>query len=342
MSSAAGVSSTSGAKHSMDLQRLEFLARDLISESLAPSTQRTYMSSQKRYLDYCRKFELSPFPLTESHLCTFVAHLMDEGLQHSSIKGYLSAIRHLQILKGMGDPFTASWPLLEYTLRGIKLRQAKHKDTKAKKRLPVTPDILRRLRSSWEKESHNPDFIMLRAACCSCFFGFLRSGEVTVPSVKEYDPQAHLSEGDVSLDNPINPTIVRVHIKASKTDPFHHGVYVYLGKTGNELCPVAAVAAYLAARGRVAGLFFRFVSGSPLSRELLVKHMRTALQPHGVDTSAYSGHSFHIGAATAAAVAGLEDSLVKTLGRWQSSAYQLYVRIPRESLAAVSKRLSET
>ena len=100
---------------------------------------------------------LNPFPLTEDQLCTFAAHLMEEGLQHSSIKGYFSAIHRLQIIKGLGDPFAASWPLLEYTLRGIKLRQAKQ-ETRAKKRLPVTPDILRKLRKSWEKESHNPGF----------------------------------------------------------------------------------------------------------------------------------------------------------------------------------------
>ena len=101
----------------MDIRRLEDLARDLINNSLAPSTRRVYASGQKRYLEFCRKGGLTPFPLAEDQLCTFVAYLMDEGLQHTSIKGYLSAIRRLQIVKGLGDPFAASWPLLEYTLR---------------------------------------------------------------------------------------------------------------------------------------------------------------------------------------------------------------------------------
>ena len=159
--------------------------------------------------------------------------------------------------------------------------------------------------------------------------------------MREYDPEGHLSEGDVSLNSRSNPSVVRVHIKASKTDPFRQGVYVYLGRTDNELCPVAAVAAYLAVRGGLSGPFFRFSSGTPLSRELLVKHMRAALLSYGMDVSKYLGHSFRIGAATAASAMGVEDSMIKTLGRWQSSAYQSYVRIPRDSLAAVSKRLSE-
>ena len=86
---------------------------------------------------------------------------------------------------------------------------------------------------------------------------------------------------------------------------------------------------------------FWFSSGTPLSWELLVKHMRAVLLSYGMDVSKYSGHSFQIGAATAASGMVVEDSMTKTLGRWQSSAYQSYVRIPRDSLAAVSKRLSE-
>lgn len=120
----------------MDLRRLQDLARDLINDSLAPSTRRVYASGQKRYLEFYRNGGLSPFPLSEDQLCTFVAYLMDEGLQHTSIKGYLSTIRRLQIVKGLGDPLVASWPLLEYTLRGIKLRQAKDNKSQAKTHHP--------------------------------------------------------------------------------------------------------------------------------------------------------------------------------------------------------------
>ena len=55
--------------------------------------------------------------------------------------------------------------------------------------------------------------------------------------------------------------------------------------------------------------------------------------------STYAGHSFWIGAATTAAEKGIEDSVIKMLGRWESSAYQLYVRSSREMLSSVSRRL---
>jgi len=131
--------------------------------------------------------------------------------------------------------------------------------------------------------------------------------------------------------------VVQVRIKTSKTDPFRKGVIAYLSRTNNNLCPVGAVAAYLAVRGRSAGPFFKLSSGLPLSREVLVSRLRAALCPSGLEVGKYSSHSFRIRAATTAAAVGIEDSLIKTLGRWKSAAYLLYVRVPRAQLASVFK-----
>ena len=48
----------------------------------------------------------------------------------------------------------------------------------------------------------------------------------------------------------------------------------------------------------------------------------------GLEAEQYAGHSFRIGAATTADV---NDALIKTLGRWKSDAYTLYVRVPRKT-----------
>ena len=74
---------------------------------------------------------------------------------------------------------------------------------------------------------------------------------------------------------------------------------------------------------------------------MLVKKLREALGSTGMDVSGYSGHSFRIGAATTAAAVGIEDSMIKTLGRWESTAYLLYVRVSRDRLASVSRRLAD-
>ena len=74
-----------------------------------------------------------------------------------------------------------------------------------------------------------------------CFFGFLHSGEIVVPSDTSYDPAVHLSYGDVRTDSIENPTCITVAVKASKTDPFRKGVVIHIGATKTQLCPVATV-----------------------------------------------------------------------------------------------------
>ena len=86
--------------------------------------------------------------------------------------------------------------------------------------------------------------------------------------------------------------------------------------------------------------FFQFYDGTSPSRERLVTRVNQALQSAGKDPAPYSGHSFRIGAASTAAERGVEDSLIKILGCWQSSAYQRCVKIPRKHLAVVSKILA--
>ena len=73
-----------------------------------------------------------------------------------------------------------------------------------------------------------------------------------------YDEGAHLSFHDISVDTIEAPSSLKVRIKESKTDPFQLGVDIFVGRTGNELCPVAAVLAYMVKRGPGPGPFFIF------------------------------------------------------------------------------------
>jgi len=68
--------------------------------------------------------------------------------------------------------------------------------------------------------------------------------------------------------------------------------------------------------------------------------MREVMQRIGIDDQKYSSHSFRIGAATTAACHGVQDSLIKTVGRWESVAYQLYVRTQQEQLVALASTLA--
>ena len=161
-----------------------------------------------------------------------------------------------------------------------------------------------------------------------------------MPSRQAYDPEVHLSLADLAIYSHEKPSLIRLLIKQSKTDPFRQGVEVFLGASNGDLCPVKALLEYVSIRPAVQGALFLFESGAPLTHSALVDKLHQALRQAGLNDSDFNGHSFRIGAATTAAQRGLEDSLIQTLGRWKSSAFKLYIKLPRSQLASVSRALA--
>ena len=217
----------------------------------------------------------------------FCAYLALQGLRWQTIKSYLSAVRHFQLMQGAPPgSLDGARPRLQLMLRGIK-RATSTKPSKA--RLPITPFILRQMWRAANKNEPSQDTLMLWAAMNMCFFGFLRAGEVCALSGASYDSSWHLCVQDLALDSHINPTKLFVTIKASKTDPFRQGSTVTLGKTDRLLCPISAILPYVAVRGNEAGPLFRFQDGSFLTRDTFVKGVRHLLVATGIDPLPYSG-----------------------------------------------------
>ena len=79
--------------------------------------------------------------------------------------------------------------------------------------------------------------------------------------------------GDVAVDSHTNPTMIRVFLRRAKCDPFGKGANIYIGVTGSELCPVAAVLNYLAVRPQQSGPLMVWNDGSPLTRDGFVRQI---------------------------------------------------------------------
>ena len=163
-----------------------------------------------------------------------------------------------------------------------------------------------------------------------------------MPSDSSFDPGAHITFEDVATDDIQHPMVLKIRLKASKTDPFRKGVDVVVGRTNNKLCPVSAMLSYLVVRGNQPGFLFHFQDGKLLTKNRFVEAIRSVISKLGLNPRDYAGHSFRIGAATTAGACGLSDSTIQMLGRWSSSAYLLYIRTPREQLAKFSEALSHS
>jgi len=163
------------------------------------------------------------------------------------------------------DPTAVPMPKMKMVANEIWKVQAT--SSRQKPHLPITPTRLNQIRALWSPKAHDYDTIMLWAASCLCFFGFSRMGEITTHSDTAHDQPHHLSYADIAVGRVSSPTMLRCHLKQSKTDRFHQGIDIFVGRTDNQLCPVAAMMAYLAARGASPGPLLIFKNGRVLSRE---------------------------------------------------------------------------
>ena len=139
-----------------------------------------------------------PFPAREDTIILFITRLHLDGLAPGTMKSYLAAVRYEQIRRGLGDPEIYKMPRVEYVIRGAK----RVKPGSVRRRLPITPAILVKLREVWNKSSKVQDPKMLWAACCLFFFGFLRSGEIVAPTVAQHDTLCHLCYEDIQDQHP--------------------------------------------------------------------------------------------------------------------------------------------
>ena len=307
---------------------------------LAKNTNRAYSCGEKRFLTFCLMNRLlSPsgdvLPASEGTLVYFASYLA-RTVRHGTIKLYLAAVRNLHITAGYSDPLKGKL-LLRKVLRGI----LRFQGDRHIRRQPVTPQVLLAIRPVLQSWLSPRDFAMIWAGFTLAFFGFLRCGEFTYSGVRKYRPNFDLSTNCITFHpNLACPQFMTVQVKSSKTDVFRQGHSLTIARTGSSICAVTAMQEYFLLGRPPPGPLLLFQSGHYLTRGVVSHLLRDSARAAGLPFESLKGHSFRIGAASAAAAAGLPDWLIKVLGRWSSDCYQLYIRTPQAVLHSVAPKMA--
>ena len=193
----------------MGISTLDEALRFYCDRGIADSTRRTYQSGLNRYLSFCYVFGVTPpFPVSKTN---FITSLARDGIAPVTIKTYLVAVRHAQIVRGHPEPReSSSLPRLCLVQTGVRRERASTGPASVT-RLPITPSLLRPMRTYCQPSTPSYDETLLWAAATTCFFGFFRAGEITVPSASMFDPAVHLAWGDVAIS--ADNRVVRVFLK---------------------------------------------------------------------------------------------------------------------------------
>ena len=252
-------------------------------------------------------------------------------MQHPTVKLYLAAVHSEQIRRGSQDPLKDT-PQLSRLLQGLQ-------STNTRTRLPISPVLLEQITQAFLNNQlmSKHDRYLYATAISIAYFGCLRVGEITYPSAQSFCPKRHLTLDDITIkDN----TIV-IHLKHSKTDQLGQGATVVIGQSKQHHCPVELARSFLQFRRKAPGqeAVFRRKDGSLLTRQRLQALLRKTISQFGLPAQHFGTHSLRIGAATAAAQAGIPPEHIKALGRWSSDCYRRYMRAPHKTLKNLAKQL---
>jgi hypothetical protein len=272
------------------------------------------------YEKFCRQFQLSCWPPTLGSVVQYLLHLSSSGLAYSTARSYLSALSYQCKLHGILDP--TSEFLITKLLQGMK--RLNHRSDK---RLPITKQLLERIIFSLPSICTNAyEEALFSAAFSLAFYGLFRVGELTVRN--RTSDHTVLRKENLTLD-PAKQLLL-INVQHSKTDQMGKGTILQIGKLNGPVCPFDLVGKYLRVRPQVQGPLFCHFDKSPLTRYQFTSVLSKAIARLQLpETTRYKSHSFRIGASTELALNGFSSETIQKCGRWKSSCYKSYIRLPK-------------
>ena len=257
-------------------------------------------------------------PISISVMILFIAQLYEAKYAPTSITSILSAISYFHKVNGEDDPTKAV--AVTKLMTG-----ARNLKSSSDLRLPITPAVLKKLIDASYHVFISPYMgTIIRAMMVLAFKAYLRIGEM-VPCMKgEYHKCLQL--GDITI---VEGNIV-VHFKQFKHSSKQGAQTLQVKHDLVENTNISVkqyIEQFRKMRGNVQGAFFAFPDGSPLLRREFDEALKQLLTFCGLNSQQFKGHSFRIGAATAAAARGESDAQIRAAGRWVSDAFKSYIRL---------------
>ena len=192
-------------------------------------------------------------------------------------------------------------------------------------RLPITLPVLIRLVLALPTVfTSRYKCLMFRAMMVLAFKAYLRVGEIVPRSRSQVQGCLHM--GDILLSG----DLVSISFCRFKHSARHGpqslqvrgdcipGSLIYVG---------AFLREFLSVRGNIQSPFFANADGSPMLRSEFEISLKRLFSFCGYQTTSFKGHSFRIGAATAAALRGESDAQIRAAGMWSSDAFRKHIRI---------------
>ena len=270
-------------------------------------------------------------PTWEERLCLYVTHCSDRGMQSSTIKSYVSAIRFVLTLDG--HIWNDDKALLSMLTRATKLE-----NDRVRNRFPIQKGLLDIIVYEVENIYNSQPFLesLYKTLFLIGYYGMFRIGEITrgphvlkakdVHLGKNKDKMLFILHSSKAHGKESRPQTVKI-----TATPIHERRYRHAKSDPNKnyYCPFETASDYLKLRGGYTSIdeqLFVFNNNQPVEPKHLRGVLKKILKKLGLNSQLYNTHSLRIGRATDLMAQGYSIDQIKHLGRWKSPAVLRYLK----------------
>jgi len=296
----------------------------------ASSTQEAYGSGILAFHVYCdsRSIEEPTRAPTSSELISAFISDLAGSYSGKTIASYIHGMRAWHILHGK------SWSLDNNKIDAM-LKAAKNltpSSSKQKKQPPYTIDFMTSILQ--KLNPNNPLDAAVRSCLTTAFYSIARAREFMVKNLSSFDPAVHVKRSDIRHETDRNGLATTVfHLPRTKTS--QTGEDVFWAKQGGPTDPDEALSNHLRVNDPHLGIaLFSYRFGTahrPLTKSKFIGRLARAVKDASLDP--LQGHAIRIGATLEYLLWNVPFDVVKTMGRWASDAFQVYLRNHAQILA---------
>ena len=288
------------------------------------------------------------YTLPESCVLSFLAHLkINVGVSGKTASNYLSGVRFMLFNSNVDITFIDRSNAIKATRAGMLLMHRAESKESETNRHPLTCEMILFAKDTMFNArnvftSRAIGIALLIGFCCLARASeylrtkgkhFFRSEDVifTLNPLAEGDAPRYITSSEAYMHNNDQVTGVVFTLQDAKNDPDGRGYTIPFDRNSSPDAAFDFVGECFDfacfARPKRGAPFISSSTGEELSYDRLLDAIKSIAEHFGLDPSRYGTHSSRIGGASALSAAGIEDSVIKLMGRWKSIAFLKYIRL---------------
>ena len=283
-----------------------------------------YLSIWRQFNKFLINLDIKPNSW-EDRVTLFIGFKIDNGMQSSTVKSYVSAIK--KILVDDGYPWNDQKVLLGSLTKASRLI-----NDRAHTRLPIQCSLLELILFEVQRKFSTQYYLkdLYLALFAISYYGLMRISEVTLGDhvVKAKDVHCATNKDKIRLvlylSKTHNQGMKPQKIKVTSNLTEKSGFYAQ-----RHFCPFQLMHNSMFRRGEYDGNdehFFVFKDGSSVTPDQARQVLRTCLSALGLNQSVYGMHSFRMGRTTDLIKYNYSIEEVKRMGRWHSYIVYSYIK----------------